>query len=156
MKTKYILTSLFFFTLTSLFSQVKTRDVGVYMTGNATKIVEFDRGSEGVRYVLYYQNLKYQHITDIRYTTIGDIDALKEFIYACDSLLNTVNLKSGENLLGVNVGTAVCSVDNFMNQTVLTFSSDDDLGYGMITKAVLKRFKKSLSSNGIEIVGYGE
>ena len=138
----------------SLEAQTRSRDVGIYMMGNAHKIVEF--GNENPIYTFYYQNGKYQNITDIRYTRIGDVDDLKKFIYDCDSLLNTIELGVGENIYDVEVGIVKCSVSKMFNQPMLFITSDDELGYGLMSRAVIKRFKKSLIINGIEVVGYNK
>jgi hypothetical protein len=42
------------------------------------------------------------------------------------------------------------------NEPMLFITSDDELGYGLMSRAVIKRFKKSLISNGIEVVGYNK
>jgi hypothetical protein len=144
----------------SLEAQTRSRDVGFFMEGSYYKISEWDWDlgdmNEKPIYTFYYQNEKHPNIRDIESTKIGDVDDLKKFIYDCDSLLNTIELGVGENIYDVEVGIVKCSVSNMWNQTMLFITSDDELGYGIMSRAVIESFKKSLIINGIEVVGYNK
>jgi hypothetical protein len=85
---------------------------------------------------------KHPNIRDIESTRIGDVDDLKKFIYDCDSLLNTIELGVGENIYDVEVGIVKCSVSNMFNQTILFITSDDELGYGIMSRAVIRKVLK--------------
>jgi hypothetical protein len=138
----------------SVNAQIKSRTVGTFMTGNSSEIVEFS--GEDIWYVFYFQNFKYQSITDTKSALIGNQDDLKKFIYDCDSIISTIKLGKRESIYDVEVGVIRCAIVTFGGKTSIRVDSDDNLGYTLITKPVIKRFKKSLVKNGLIIDEYGK
>jgi hypothetical protein len=138
----------------SVNAQIKSRTVGTYILGSSTEIVEYS--DEDIRYVFYFQNFKYQSITDIKDTKLGNLEELQKFIYDCDSIISTIKLGKSENIYDVQVGSIRCAITTFVGKTCIRVDSDDTLGYTLITKPVIKRFKKSLIKNGLNIDEYGK